>query len=246
MTLIMVPAPRDGDHERHILEGMADSVDPPPTSDRGAGHGSDELSSGPPRAPLRSPGWLTGLVGVVVLSAAAAYAVHSSTGDADPPPTHHSQPRRTPLPDPAAEPYGTLPQLGPNPMGEDYPLAVGSVCTRTDHVHTLSVGFDLSNVAHGRVRVLSVSPSLPIGGLRPTGVTVPGGRPCPGLPVGRGMALDRAEHVTIRLHFRLPHKCPKPYPVGAFIEVREGNRIATQRILLLSDLGQLSFRSCRS
>jgi hypothetical protein len=209
------------------------------------GSAPDELAGGSARSPFRVPRWVSGLAGVLVIAAAGYIAVQQGTGTGDPAPRAVA-PTRTPPSDlSSTAPFTSLPQLGPNPMGEDYPLAVGSVCTTTDHKRHLSVGFDLSNVDPKQVRVLSVAPSLPVGGLHPAGVVVPGARPCPGLSRGSHLVLDQSEHVTIRLKFRLPAECPKPFPVGAYIVVREGRgRVSTQRILLLSDLGQLSFRSC--
>jgi hypothetical protein len=121
-------------------------------------------------------------------------------------------------------------------------LVAEQICARAGP-GTLTVSFQLVNAGAAPVRVVAVRPELPLGMLRPTGVSMTGGGGCgrAAQPAGSG-PLAAGAAIPVTLTFALLDPCPKPAPVQADVDVA-GNA-ATVLVPLLVDLGQVSFRGC--
>jgi hypothetical protein len=192
---------------------------------------SDEVSGGPD-GPRR------GRVALVVLAAlvVAAVAVTALRRGVEPPDTPAL---------PTRSPAASLP---PTPS-----IAFGDVCrpVRAIGPNALDVSFSLRNNSSAPVALISVQPDLPLAGLLERGYTIRAGT-CPAtgrtitdnrLGRARPVELAPAGWVVATLHFALPDKCPKPYPVSAYVtEMQDpaAPSISTH-YPVLADLGGVSF-----
>ena len=195
--------------------------------------GPDELRGGTGRELPRFPRWLQA-VGALALGLAVVATVargyDSRTADR-PPPAATSTP-------------GSAAGRGqPSPVSG--PLRAPELCVETTD-RLLTVQFTIENAAINRVTVLSVTAHLPIGGLHAAGVELPSRRFC-GRPVDPATrtVLEPGQRVPVTMQFRLPDRCPAPYPVYADVAfVGRSETPGTQQLALLPDLGGYDFTSC--
>jgi hypothetical protein len=216
----------------------------------------DEVSQGYDGEQQRSYGWL------LILAAAIVVALVSLAG-------HHTRTTATPRP-PVPSAFATpsvgasaaasaSPSATPSEVPSDDPVAavlaqisgyvsVGEVCAPvTDGRTTLTVRFLLRNVTGLPEQLLTVTPELPMGGLRPRGTAVQGGT-CAD-PVGTPAppsrnAMPEGGTLVVSLSFALPKTCPAPYPVQAVVTVAIGGVQRLDTVALYTDLGTVKFDLC--
>ena len=198
---------------------------------------SDELAGGSPRDPVRLPRAVkaVGLCAAVVLAGWLAVrgerpAAEDTNGEA--------------APTVSAPAAATTPPVSfPSQPGS---LGIDAVCARLDQ-RRLSVAVDLTNGGLTRLTLLSASPVLPLGGLRPLAEVLPAKRTCEGRPPSRaGLVMRPGGVVPLRLHLQLPASgCQDGHVVQVAVTyLGAGERPVTQRLTLLRALSDVDLAAC--
>jgi hypothetical protein len=191
----------------------------------------EELSLGTDEPGRRHPWWWV-LAGVGVLVAGTLLTGLGGLSSSPPP---------APVTGPVGPPVAPPAVYRPGPLTY---LDVGSVCApHTGGRRSLTVSFELVNRGGVQVRVLALTPQLPLGGLTPTRVRSGGTCARPGHASVRRTVLTGAG-ALYTMSFRLPARCPKAYPVQAAYRIDVNGQEMTAELPILSDLGTVDFTTC--
>jgi hypothetical protein len=204
--------------------------------------GYEEIGTGPVghHGPARAGRWTRiawAVIGAFVLGAAIVSLMNR------PPASHH--PAAAAPSDPLGPAASFVPPVDGTQPGPPY-VTVGLVCqVRTDHRATLDVAFTLVALTDESVRVVSVEPVLPLGGLREVSTTVSAGT-CSHPEATAMHQLNGSEYLIVTMHLALTGGCPGADPVMATVHELVDDRPATDQIPVLPDLGEVSFSTCET
>jgi hypothetical protein len=218
---------------------------------------------------LRGSGGGGGAAGwVLILCVAVVVALFSLL-------THHGKPAGTPtapLPLPSqtpSAPASAVPSAAPS-AGPSVPGTVPISLNATEAILQQAAGFvsaqDICPASTNRRTTLNVSavihndttlpeeiealtPALPLGGLKTTGVSLRSGT-C-SHPVGKPASplhhvLEPGATALVTLHFTLPRTCPQPLPVELDVTLSITGDVRSEQLRLFNDLGGVTFDSCPS
>jgi hypothetical protein len=148
----------------------------------------------------------------------------------------------TPTPIPPAFSYDPGPPVVPPPVGA---LALRGLCAvRSDYRTTLEVEFALENTTAVPATLVSVTPLLPLAGLRVRGTALRGGTCRDRGPARTAGAVPGRGIVVVTFRLGLPPTCPQALPVQATVRDRSARGDLTSQVTLLSDLGGIRFETC--
>jgi hypothetical protein len=193
--------------------------------------GPDELSGGARRDPPRMPRWLP-VTAAVVAAVAIAYA--TVRVESEPTPTDGARPPSSRSS--VAAPSSPGASAVRRPSG---PLVLAGVTCVVTRPRGFTIVLGLQNAGPDRVTVLSVSPSVPTGGLSAIGGRAPARRTCGGVDVDPGtrLVLEPGDRLPVSLSFETPKDCPAAHPVAADVDVIGSHETPeTQRVPVLADL----------
>ena len=127
--------------------------------------------------------------------------------------------------------------------GQD--LNVATVCKPvTDGSTTLTVSFDLVNFGKKDLDVTAIDPTLPMGGLTPTGKIVSGGLCAhPGTNPALGSVYSNG-HKLYTMKFKLPDTCPQGLQIQAVVHLKMDGKASTTTVPVLQDLKNVDFETC--